>query len=40
MDEAAEEALESRDKVPHPGQALYEGFSEGSTLVGLAQRAV
>ena len=40
MDEAAEEALQSRDKVPHPGQALYEGFSEGSTLVGLAQRAV
>jgi TPP-dependent pyruvate/acetoin dehydrogenase alpha subunit len=40
MDRAAEEALESRDRVPPPEQALYEGFSEGGTLVGLENRPV
>lgn len=38
MDEAAEEALESRDNVPPPERALYAGFSEGDTLVGIARR--
>ena len=38
MDEAAEEALRSRDRTPPPEQALYEGFSEGGTLVGLEAR--
>lgn len=38
MERAAEEALESRDRVPPPHQALYAGFSEGDTLVGLADR--
>lgn len=40
MDEAAEEALRSRDRVPPPEQALYEGFSEGGSLVGLENRPV
>lgn len=40
MDRAAEEALESRDKIPPPEQALYSGFSEGDTLVGLSSRLV
>jgi len=38
MDRAAEEALSSRDRIPPPEQALYEGFSEGGTLVGMADR--
>ena len=38
MDEAAEEALRSRDRIPPPEQALYAGFSEGDTLVGLRHR--
>ncbi len=38
IDGAAAEALASRDKVPRPEDALYEGFSEGGTLVGLAER--
>jgi TPP-dependent pyruvate/acetoin dehydrogenase alpha subunit len=38
MDAAAAEALESRDRIPPPEQALYEGISEGNTLVGLAHR--
>jgi 2-oxoisovalerate dehydrogenase E1 component len=38
MDAAAAEALESRDRVPPPEQALYAGISEGNTLVGLAHR--
>jgi len=40
MDLAAEEALESRDRVPPPEQALFEGFSEGGPLVGLEHRPV
>ena len=38
MDLAADEALESRDRIPPPEQALYEGFSEGDVLVGLKRR--
>lgn len=38
MDEAAEEALLSRDNHPPPEQALYDGFSEGDPLVGLRTR--
>jgi len=38
MDQAAEEALESRDRIPPPEQALYGGFSEGDSLVGLSGR--
>jgi 2-oxoisovalerate dehydrogenase E1 component len=40
MDQAADEALESRDRIPPPEQALYAGFSEGSTLVGLEGRPI
>ena len=40
MDEAAEEALASRDRIPPPHQALYDGFSAGGTLVGLEDRPV
>ena len=40
MDRAADEALESRDRIPPPEQALYEGFSEGDTLVGLRGRPI
>lgn len=40
MDRAADEALESRDRIPPPEQALYEGFSEGDTLVGLHGRPI
>jgi TPP-dependent pyruvate/acetoin dehydrogenase alpha subunit len=38
MDRAADEALESRDRIPPPEQALYDGFSEGDVLVGLRRR--
>ena len=38
MDRAADEALESRDRLPLPEQALYEGISEGGPLVGLRGR--
>ena len=40
MDRAADEALESKHKTPEPEQALYEGFSEGSTLIGLRNRPI
>ncbi|MDA0328222.1 MAG: thiamine pyrophosphate-dependent dehydrogenase E1 component subunit alpha [Gemmatimonadetes bacterium] len=40
MDRAANEALESRHLIPPPEQALYEGFSEGNTLVGLTNRPI
>ena len=40
MDQAADEALESKDMIPPPEQALFDGFSEGGTLVGLANRPV
>ncbi|NNF13942.1 MAG: thiamine pyrophosphate-dependent dehydrogenase E1 component subunit alpha [Gemmatimonadetes bacterium] len=40
MEAAATEALESKDRVPPPEHALYKGFSEGGTLVGLEHRPV
>ena len=40
MDRAAEEALSSRDRIPPPERALYEGFSEGGTLLGLENRPI
>ncbi|MEJ2206712.1 MAG: thiamine pyrophosphate-dependent dehydrogenase E1 component subunit alpha [Gemmatimonadota bacterium] len=40
MDRAAEEALASKDKIPPPQGALYEGVSEGGVLVGLERRPV
>jgi TPP-dependent pyruvate/acetoin dehydrogenase alpha subunit len=40
VDRAAEEALASRDRVPPPEAALYEGISEGGVLVGLSKRPV
>lgn len=40
MDRAADDALESRDRIPPPEQALYEGFSEGDTLIGIRGRPV
>jgi len=36
--EAADRALSSRDKLPEPDWALFEGFSEGGALHGLAHR--
>lgn len=38
MDQAAEDALASRHRVPPAEQALYDGISEGDVLVGLADR--
>ncbi len=35
---AADRALASRDRLPQPDWALFEGFSEGGTLHGLAHR--
>lgn len=40
VDQAAEEALASKERVPPPETALYEGFSEGGVLVGLSRRPV
>jgi 2-oxoisovalerate dehydrogenase E1 component len=40
MDSAADEALESRDMIPPPEQALYDGFSQGGVLLGLQNRPV
>lgn len=40
MDQAAEDALASRDRVPPPEAALYEGVSEGGVLVGLERRPI
>ena len=40
MDQAAAEALESRDRIPPPEQALYEGFSAGGVLHGLEVRPI
>ena len=40
MEAAAAEALRSRDRVPPPEAALFDGFSEGPVLVGLRQRPV
>ena len=38
VEAAAGEALLSRDRTPQPSQALYEGVSEGGTLIGLEKR--
>jgi TPP-dependent pyruvate/acetoin dehydrogenase alpha subunit len=38
IDAATEEALASRGTHRTPEEALYEGFSEGTTLVGLRER--
>lgn len=38
IDRAAEEALRSKERVPPPESALYEGVSDGGTLVGLERR--
>jgi hypothetical protein len=38
MQRAADEALASRDRVPEPEAALYQGSSEGRVLVGLDRR--
>jgi len=40
MDRAADEALESKDRIPKPEQAMYTGVTEGDTLVGLKNRPV
>lgn len=40
VEDAAAEALESRDLDPEPRSALYEGFSEGGVLIGLETRPV
>jgi TPP-dependent pyruvate/acetoin dehydrogenase alpha subunit len=40
IERAAEEALASRDRIPPPEQALYEGFSEGGVLIGLENRPI
>jgi pyruvate dehydrogenase E1 component alpha subunit/2-oxoisovalerate dehydrogenase E1 component alpha subunit len=40
MDAASDEAVASRDRLPEPQHALYEGFSEGGVLVGLERRPV
>ncbi|MDA0311226.1 MAG: thiamine pyrophosphate-dependent dehydrogenase E1 component subunit alpha [Gemmatimonadetes bacterium] len=40
MDQAAAEALESRDRIPPPEHALYEGFSAGGVLHGLEVRPI
>ncbi len=40
MDAAADDALESRDRIPPPEQALYEGFSEGGVRLSLERRPV
>ena len=40
MDAAADEARASKDRVPPPEAALYDGFSEGGVLVGLERRPV
>jgi TPP-dependent pyruvate/acetoin dehydrogenase alpha subunit len=40
VERAATEALASRDRIPAPEKALYEGFSEGGVLVGLENRPI
>lgn len=40
VEEAEREALESRSRRPRPEEALYEGISEGGTLVSLERRPV
>lgn len=38
LERAAAEALESRESLPAPEAALYEGFSQGGTLLSLENR--
>lgn len=38
VDVAAERALASKEELPSPGRARYEGFTEGGVLVGLRDR--
>lgn len=40
VEAAADEALESRNRLPEPSNALYQGFSEGGACLGLDQRPV
>jgi TPP-dependent pyruvate/acetoin dehydrogenase alpha subunit len=40
VERAATEALASRDRIPAPEKALYEGVSEGGVLVGLENRPI
>jgi TPP-dependent pyruvate/acetoin dehydrogenase alpha subunit len=40
IDQAIEDALKSRDLVPAPEKALYDGFSEGGVLIGLEKRPI
>ena len=40
IDQAIEDALKSRDLVPAPENALYDGFSEGGVLIGLEKRPI
>ena len=40
MEAAADEALRSTDRVPPPERALYEGVSEGGTLIGIENRPI
>ena len=40
VEAAAAAALDSRERVPSPERALFEGISEGGTLVGLQNRPI
>lgn len=40
VDEAAAAALGSRERVPSPERALFDGISEGGTLIGLQNRPI
>jgi len=40
VDTAADEARESKNALPSPDAALYDGFSEGSPLIGLQKRPI
>jgi len=40
MERAASDALASKDRIPPPETALYEGISEGRVLVGLDKRPI
>jgi TPP-dependent pyruvate/acetoin dehydrogenase alpha subunit len=40
MDRAADEALDSRNRLPSPERAKYVGFSEGGPLTGIEKRPI
>ncbi len=40
MEEAAEVALESRNRSPEPEDALYSGFTEGNTRISVSKRPI